>query len=56
MSEKTIIYYPEAGEGNTEKTLKAAKKRGDELGIKNIVVSSTSARADERRNCPRDKG
>ena len=41
MSEKTIIYYPEVGEGNTEKTLKAAKKRADELGIKNIVVSST---------------
>ena len=41
MSEKNIIYYPETGEGNTEKTLHAAKKRADELGIKNIVVSST---------------
>jgi hypothetical protein len=41
MSEKKIIYYPAAGEGNTEKTLKAAKERADELGIKNIVVSST---------------
>ena len=41
MSEKKIIYYPEVGEGNTEKTMKAAKERADELGIKNIVVSST---------------
>ncbi len=41
MSEKTITYYPSLGEENTEKTLKAAKKRADELGIKTIVVSST---------------
>jgi len=41
MNEKKIIYYPEISEENTEKTLKAAKKRADELGIKNIVVSST---------------
>ena len=41
MSEKKIIYYPEVGEGNTGKTMKAAKERADEHGIKNIVVSST---------------
>lgn len=41
MSEKKIIYYPAPGEGNTEKTLKAAKARADELGIRNIVISST---------------
>ena len=41
MSEKKIIYYPEVGDGNTKKTMKAAKERADELGIKNIVVSST---------------
>lgn len=41
MSEKKIIYYSEPGGANTEKTLAAAKKRADELGIKNIVVSST---------------
>jgi len=41
MNEKKIIYYPEISEENTEKTLKAAKERADELGIKNIVVSST---------------
>ena len=41
MNEKKIIYYPEISEENTEKTLKAAKERADELDIKNIVVSST---------------
>ena len=41
MSEKTITYYPTLGDENTEKTLKAAKKRADELGIKTIIVSST---------------
>jgi len=41
MTEKKIVYYPKISEENTEKTLKAAKKRADELGIKNIVVSST---------------
>lgn len=41
MVEKTITYYPEISEENTEVTLKAAKKRAEELGIKNIVVSST---------------
>jgi len=41
MAEKKIIYYPEVGEVNTEKTMKAAKERADELGVKNIVVSST---------------
>jgi hypothetical protein len=41
MIEKKIVYYPEIGLENTEKTLKAAKERADELGIKNIVVSST---------------
>ena len=41
LSEKKIIYYPEIGEENTRKTLLAAKERADELGIKNIIVSST---------------
>jgi hypothetical protein len=41
MSEKKIIYYQKLGEENTDKTLEAAKKRADELGIKSIVVSST---------------
>lgn len=41
MVEKTITYYPEISEANTEVTLKAVKKRAEELGVKNIVVSST---------------
>lgn len=41
MVEKTITYFPEIAEENTEVTLKAVKKRAEELGIKNIVISST---------------
>ena len=38
---KTILYFPAAGEANTEETLEAAKQRAEELGIKDIVVAST---------------
>jgi len=41
MPEKKILYFDEIVVVNTEKTLAAAKKRADELGIKEIVVSST---------------
>lgn len=41
MPEKKILYFNEIVDVNTEKTLAAAKKRADELGIKEIVVSST---------------
>ena len=42
MSEKkTILYLSSAGEANTEETLKAAKERAQELGIRDIVVAST---------------
>ena len=41
MPEKKILYFDEIVDVNTEKTLAAAKKRADELGIKEIVVSST---------------
>ena len=40
-SEKSIIYFSETGEGNTDRTLEAAKRRADELGIRDIVVAST---------------
>ena len=33
-------YFEESGKDNTDKTLSLAKKRADELGIKNIVVAS----------------
>ena len=35
------VYFEEAGPQNTEETLKLAKERAEELGIKNIVVAST---------------
>lgn len=41
MPEKKILYFDEIVDVNTEKTLAAAKKRADELSIKEIVVSST---------------
>jgi len=40
-TEKSILYFEKVGEGNTDETLKASKKRADELGIKDIVVAST---------------
>lgn len=40
-NKKSIFYFSEPGEDNTDETLKAAKERADELGIRNIVVAST---------------
>jgi hypothetical protein len=40
-TEKKILYFDEVGEKNTDETLKAAKVRAEELGIKDIVVAST---------------
>ncbi len=37
-----IIYFEEPGPQNTIPTLEAAKKRAQELGIKDIVVASTT--------------
>jgi hypothetical protein len=42
MMETQSIYFAEPGSANTEKTLEVAKKRAEELGIKTIVVASTS--------------
>ena len=39
--EKKIIYLDEAGPGNTETVLMAAKNRVVELGIKTVVVATT---------------
>ncbi len=39
-TKKSILYFPGPGD-HTDETLKAAKERTDELGIKDIVVSST---------------
>lgn len=39
--EKSIIYFDKPGEENTDMVLEAARKRADELGIRDIVVAST---------------
>ena len=39
--EKSIIYFEGKGIGNTDKTLEAARKRAEELGIRDIVVATT---------------
>lgn len=36
------VYFAESGSANTEKTLEIAKRRAEQLGIKTIVVASTS--------------
>ena len=42
MLEVESVYFLEPGSANTEETLKVAKRRAEELGIKSIVVASTS--------------
>jgi len=42
MMEIQSVYFLESGSATTEKTLEVAKKRAEELGIKTIVVASTS--------------
>lgn len=44
MIEIQSVYFLESGSANTEKTLEVAKKRAEELGIKTIVVASTSGK------------
>jgi hypothetical protein len=42
MLEVQSVYFLEPGSVNTEETLRIAKRRAEELGIKSIVVASTS--------------
>jgi hypothetical protein len=42
MMEVQSVYFLESGSANTEKTLEVATRRAEELGIKTIVVASTS--------------
>ena len=42
MMEIQSVYFPKSGSENTEETLGVAKRRAEELGIKTIVVASTS--------------
>ena len=39
--EKSIVYFDNPGDSNTEEILKSAKRRAEELGIKDIVVATT---------------
>ncbi len=39
--ERPTLYFDEPGPQNTDETLKAAKRRAEELGITDIVVAST---------------
>ena len=38
---KSICYFDESGAKNTEKTIKLARERAQELGIKDVVIAST---------------
>jgi hypothetical protein len=42
MTEIQSVYFTESGSANTENTLQIAKKRAEQLGVKTIVVASTS--------------
>jgi hypothetical protein len=42
MLEVESVYFLEPGSENTEETLKIAKRRAEELGVKTVVVASTS--------------
>ena len=39
--EGKIVYFEKQGKQNTDRVLRIAKKRADELGINTILVSST---------------
>jgi hypothetical protein len=41
LTRKEILYFETTGEINSEETLKIAKERADELGLKDLVVAST---------------
>ena len=38
--ESKTVYFDEPGKANTDETLRLARERAEELGIKNIVVAS----------------
>lgn len=50
MSEITLqsIYFDEPGPQHTERTLEVAKQRADELGVRTILVASTSGETGAR--------
>ncbi len=44
MAEISVRYFEQAGAVNTEATLQAAKQRADELGIRQVVVATSSGK------------
>ena len=40
-TQKRITYFDSSGVQNTDETLKLARERADELGIKEVIVAST---------------
>jgi hypothetical protein len=42
MSSRDTMYFEEPGKGNTGEALRLAKERAEELGIRSIVVASSS--------------
>ena len=43
--ESKIVYFENTGPENTDQTLRIAKRRADELGIKTVLIASTSGGA-----------
>jgi hypothetical protein len=48
LKEKTVIYYESPGEADTETTFLRAKERAESLGIRDVVVASTTGRTGTR--------
>lgn len=48
LKEKTITYYETPGEADTEATFLCAKERAESLGIRDVVVASTTGRTGVR--------
>ncbi|MHB0877631.1 MAG: pyruvate kinase alpha/beta domain-containing protein [Anaerolineae bacterium] len=42
MVRKDVAYFTNPGPNNTERTLKVAKERADQLGLRTVVVASTT--------------
>lgn len=42
MMESQTVYFSEPGSANTDRTLEIAKRRAEQLGIKTVVIASTS--------------
>ena len=43
--EKNIYYFESSGKQNTDKLIELVKQRKEELGVKSIVVASTSGKS-----------